>query len=193
MLLLIYMQHRIFIAINLPENIKKTFLNYQAGLFDFPIKWTKKENMHITLIFIGYVKDENIPKICEAVKQACAQHKSFKINLNEICYGPPQKLPPRMIWAKGETLKELINLKTDLEKSLIKSEIGFIEDNKNFHTHITLGRIKAWEWKRIEPEERPDIIQETDLDFEVNSIEVMESTLKRTGAEYNQLLSVKLN
>lgn len=187
------MQHRIFIAINLPESIKKFFLNYQEKLPDFPIKWTKRENMHITLTFIGYVKDENVPKICEAVKQACAQHKSFKINLNEICYGPPKKLPPRMIWAKGKESKELIDLKTDLEKSLIKSEIGFIEDNKNFHTHITLGRIKAWEWKRIEPEERPDITQETDLNFEVNSIEVMESKLKRSGPEYIQLLSVKFN
>ena len=187
------MQHRIFIAINLPENIKKTFLNYQADLLDFPIKWTKKENMHITLIFIGYVKDENIPKICEAVKQVSIRHKSFRVNLNEICYGPPKKLPPRMIWAKGEESKELIDLKTDLEKFLIESEIGFMEENKKFHIHITLGRIRAWEWKRIEPEERPDITQKIDLNLEVNSIEVMESTLKRTGAEYNQLLSVKFN
>jgi len=195
------MQHRIFIAINLPKSIKEFFSDYHEKLPDFPIKWTKKENMHITLIFIGYVKDENIPKICEAVKQVGAQHKSFKINLNEICYGPPKKLSPRsaesviprMIWAKGKELKELIDLKTDLEKFLIKSEIGFTEDNKKFHIHITLGRIRAWEWKRIEPEERPDITQETDLNFEVNSIEVMESTLKRTGAEYNTLLSVKLN
>jgi len=187
------MQHRIFIAINLPENIKKTFLNYQTDLPDFPIKWTKKENMHITLIFIGYVKDENIPKICEAVKKAGTRHKSFKINLNEVCYGPSEKLPPRMIWAKGKESKELTDLKTDLEKSLIESEIGFIEDNKKFHIHITLGRIKAWEWKRIEPEERPEITQKTDLNLKVNSIEVMESILKRTGAEYNSLLSVKLN
>ena len=98
-----------------------------------------------------------------------------------------------MIWAKGEESKELIDLKTNLEKSLIKSEIGFLEDLKKFHIHITLGRIKAWEWKRIEPEERPNITQETDLNFEVSSIEVMESTLRRTGAEYNTLLSVKLN
>lgn len=186
------MQHRIFIAINLPEKIKQVFSDYQKKLLDFPIKWTKKENMHITLIFIGYVKDENIPKICKNAKQACIQHKSFKINLNEICYGPPKKLPPRMIWAKGKESKELIDLKTDLEKSLIESEIGFIKDNKKFHTHITLGRIRAWEWKRIEPEERPEIRQETDLNFEVSSIEVMESTLKRTGAEYNILESIQL-
>ena len=193
LLLLIYMKHRIFVAINLPEKVKKTLLNYQTKLPDFPIKWTKKENMHITLIFIGPVKDENIPKICEAVKRACAQYKSFKINLNEISYGPPQKLPPRMIWARGEQSDELVNLKTGLEKYLIESEVGFIEDNKKFHTHVTLGRIRTWEWKRIEPEERPEIVEETDLDFEVNSIEVMESTLKRTGAEYDQLLSVKLS
>ncbi len=187
------MKHRIFIAVNLPEKIKKTFFNYQIKFPDFPIKWVKKENMHITLIFIGDVKDENIPSVCEAVKKACSQHNSFKINLNEISYGPPKKLPPRMIWGRGDQPDELVNLKTDLEKYLIESKIGFIEDNKKFHTHITLGKIRTWEWKRIEPEERPDIVEETNLDFEVNSIEVMESTPKRTGAEYNTLLSVKLN
>jgi len=186
------MKHRIFIAINLPDKIKKTFAKYQKNLPDFPIRWAKKENMHLTLVFIGYVKDENIPKICKAVKKACAEHKSFKINLNEICYGPPKKMPPRMIWVKGDQPEELIKLKLDLEKYLVESEIGFIEDNKKFHTHITLGRIKAWEWKRIEPEERPDVNQDLDLNFEVNSIEIMESTLRRTGAQYNTLLSIKL-
>ncbi|PIX88575.1 MAG: hypothetical protein COZ30_00470, partial [Candidatus Nealsonbacteria bacterium CG_4_10_14_3_um_filter_36_16] len=55
--------------------------------------------------------------------------------------------------------------------------------------HITLGRIKQWEFRQIEPEERPEVNEEINLTFEVNSIEVMESELKRGGSEYTILES----
>ena len=74
-----------------------------------------------------------------------------------------------MIWVGGEKIAEL-----------------------NLVPHITLGRIKAWEWQRIEPEERPDVSREIDLGFEINSIEVMESQLKRAGPDYTILHSCPL-
>ncbi len=74
-----------------------------------------------------------------------------------------------MIWVVGEKIEEL-----------------------NFSPHITLGRIRTWEFRRIEPEERPEVNEEINLNFEVNSIEVMESTLKRGGAEYTILESCPL-
>ncbi len=208
------MKHRIFIAINLPEEIKKELLDYQSKWPDFPIRWTKRDSLHITLIFIGYVKNEDIPEICKITREAVVQHQTFSINLNKICYAPPKKIPPRsmsssrsfprssrfstesgtprMIWAEGEKVKELADLKQDLEKSLAAAGIRFESNNREFHPHITLGRIRTWEWKRIEPEERPEIEKEISLNFEVLSIEVMESKLKRTGAEYSVLESIAL-
>ncbi len=44
----------------------------------------------------------------------------------------------------------------------------------------------------MEPEERLEVNEEIDLTFEVNSIEIMESQLKRGGAEYIVLESVLL-
>ena len=183
---------RIFIAVNLPENIKKELLLYQEKWPDLPIKWVKPDNLHITLVFLGSVKDQEILEIDKAVKEIAARHQPFSINLNRICYAPPKKIPPRMIWAEGQKVEELANLKQDLEKSLIDSGINFSLENRDFRPHITLGRIKAWEWKKIEPEERPEIDEEISLNFPVNSIEVMESQLKRGGAKYAILESVKL-
>ena len=197
------MRHRIFIAINLPENIKKELIQYQEKIEELftpfqrfgkgLIRWTKKENLHITLIFLAYVNDENLLEICKIVKEVASQKLSFLINLKNILYGPSsQKFGrPRMIWAEGKKSKEFTSLRNDLEKSLMDSEkVHFTPEKRDFFPHITLGRIRSWEFRQIEPEERPEVNEEINLSFEVNSIEVMESLLKREGPEYTILEKV---
>ena len=187
--------HRIFIAINLPENIKKELIFYQEKWPELPIRWTRKENLHITLVFVGSVNDEEVLEICRAAREAAGRHNSFSINLNRICYGPPKKIPPRMVWVEGEKSKELADLRDDLENSLLKSSGQKYQEIKSqpFSPHITLGRIKEWEFKKIDPEERPEIETLISLDFDVLSIEVMESELKKGGPEYCVLESTQLS
>jgi len=185
------MRHRIFIAINLPENIKRKLSDYQAKWPELPIRWIKPENLHITLVFLGYFSDEELLEVCKITEEVVQKHDSFSLNLNKICYGPPKKIPPRMVWAEGKKSEQITNLKDDLEKSLLE-KVHFSQEARAFSPHITLGRIRSWEWRRIEPEERPKVDEETNLTFEVNSIEVMESTLKRAGAEYIVLESCPL-
>jgi len=195
-------RHRVFVAINLPENIRRKLTDYQKKIEKLfaphqsetfgagPVRWTKPNNIHITLVFLGYLSDEEILEVCKTVKEVASRQNSFDINLAKICYGPPQssltltagqspdKKPPRMVWAVGEKSEEFASLKADLDKSLGVSE------NREFSPHITLGRIRKWEWQRIEPEERPEIEEEIGLGFPVISIEVMESLLKKGGSEY---------
>ena len=173
------MRHRIFIAINLPEDIKKQLVDHQSKWLDLPCRWTKKDNLHITLEFLGYLTDEELMELSQKTKEMASEKKVFDIHLNKICYGPPDKKPysgtkpltgrldkvenrpPRMVWVVGERIKEL-----------------------NLTPHITLGRIKTWQFRQIEPEERPEVNEEIDLTFEVKSIEIMESQLKKGGPEY---------
>ena len=184
-------KHRVFIAINLPADIKKRLANYQSGWPELPTRWTKKENLHITLVFLGYLKEEEILDVLKMTEEVVSKHKSFSINLNEICYGPPKKMPPRMVWVRGEKSKELSDLKYELEDALI-SEVGFSPKKRPFAPHITLGRIHQWEFKNIEIEDRPEIKEEINLSFPVDSIEIMGSHLKRGGAEYVVLDSYQL-
>lgn len=71
--------------------------------------------------------------------------------------------------------------------------VGFSPENRAFSPHITLSRIRTWQWRQMEPEERPEVNKDISLSFEVNSIEVMESQLKRGGSEYTILESAQLN
>lgn len=185
------MKHRIFIAINLPEEIKKRLENYQSQWPDLPVRWVKPENLHITLAFLGYLNDEQVLEVIKITKEVALRNQPFLVNLKKIIYGPPKK-PARMIWAEGEKNIEFSKLQKDLEHSLQGKIIGFEKENRPYSPHITLGRIRQWEFRQIEPEERPEVNEEINLSFEVNSIEIMESELKRGGAEYTILESIPL-
>jgi 2'-5' RNA ligase len=190
------MSHRIFIAINLPEDIREKLSFFQKKYSDLPAKWVKKENLHITLAFLGYIKDEDIPKIVEIAKNVATQHEPFSIKIVKIVYGPPKVFPPRMVWAIGEKNENLGKLQENLKNALTEMKIPQLEkeeEKRGFIPHITLARIRKLEFRQMEPEERPQINEDVDFYFEVNSIEIMESHLKRRGAEYIILESVSLS
>jgi RNA 2',3'-cyclic 3'-phosphodiesterase len=158
-------KHRIFIAINLPEEIKDELVKYQDKYFDLPAKWTKKENLHITLEFIGNALDKDLEAIFKKTEDFALKTKPFKIKLDKISYFPDNNLP-KYVFANSE--------------------------NSSRNLHVTLARISQWQWRQIGPEDRPNVEENIDLSFEAKSIEVMESFLKRGGPEYKVLKSFKL-
>jgi len=181
-------RHRVFIAINLPADVRKQLGAYAEKWPELPAKWTVKDNLHITLEFLGDLTDIEIGDVCKAVSEVAKRHKAFSINLNKVLYGPPKKLPPRYVWVEGEKPEELAELKEDLQEYLLES-VKFRPDEKGFVTHITLARISEFAFRQIEPEERPEVNENIDLIFTVESIEVMESVLKRGGPQYTILES----
>ena len=189
------MNHRVFIAINLPENIKKKLTDYQLKWPELPCRWTKKENLHITLAFLGYLTDEELFEVCKITKEVALRHEPFFINLNKILYGPPKK-PPRMIWIEGEGSKELGKLQKNLENTLSSAQAltkaDIEQETRPYTSHITMGRLKQWEFMQIEIEERPEVNEDVSFNFEVKSIEIMESRLKRGGPDYSILESCPL-
>lgn len=189
-----YMKYRIFIAINLPEEIKTNLGDFQKKYSGLPARWIKPGNMHITLEFLGYIDEEAIEELKQIISKITAKHSLFPISLTNICYAPPKITPPRMIWAMGEQTESFTSLKDDLEKELSKSaKIRFIPERKEPMPHVTLARIKDWEWRRIEPEERPGVGERVNFEVPVESIDLMESVLKKSGPEYTILESFNLN
>ena len=191
---------RLFIAINLPEKVKDELeenIKEISGLFPEESRrgvasWVEREKLHLTLLFIGGVRDENIPAVCEAARAVAEKHGPFDIQLKRICYGPPRKIPPRLIWLELVKNEHLTVIANELKERM--SEAGLLTkfEDRPFSAHITLARIKAWQWRKIEPDEQPDIERDISLNFEAKSIEVMESVLKRSGAEYAILERISL-
>ena len=186
------MLKRVFIAINLPENLKKKLLEFQQKFKELPAKWVKKENLHLTLIFLGYLKDFHLEKVKEITNKVSKEFSPFSVFLKRACFGPPKIFPPRLVWVELEKNENLENLVKKLQNLLKENKIPFVIEEREFLPHITLARIKKWEFQRMEPEERPKINEILKESFEVKSIEIMESHLKRSGAEYEVIESYPL-
>lgn len=186
------MLHRVFLAINLPQEIKEKLFSFREKWLDLPFKWTKKESLHLTLLFIGALNDNQLKETVSSAEEASLRHSPFIIHFEKICFGPDKKFPPRFIWVVGEKSQELANLQGDLEESIYKNPAYKYKDKKvqPYKPHITLARIKQWEFRRLE--EIPSIEESISLDFEVFSFDLMESYLKRGGAEYEVLESFQL-
>lgn len=182
---------RIFIAINLSEQIKKELNSFQTKWPDLPCRWLKQESFHITLGFLGNRNEKELEKIFGTVKEIGEQHNTFSILLNKVCYGPKKIMPPRLVWAEAEKSQEFLRLKKDLDNLLI-TKINFLPEKRESAPHIALARIKKWDWQRLELEQRPNVNLDINIEIPIFSIDIMESFLKRTGAEYKILLSAPL-
>ena len=200
--------HRVFIAINISENIKKYLCAVQDRYLELPARWMRPESLHITLVFLGNTSDQEVIDACKTVGEIATRHDPFDLKLDKICYGPlPSAAPPgrdeggrgkapRMVWALGEKSAELGALQTDLRNSFF--ETGQPDDSiesdeeRFFSPHVTLARVKQTELYQMEREEVPVIDEKIGRTFMVESIELMESESKKGGPVYTVLESFKL-
>jgi len=198
--------HRIFIAVNLPENLRRYLAEFSRKWPELPAKWAKPENLHVTLSFLGNTNDEELSEICQSAIKVAQRHDPFVLGLDCIVYGPQNEFPrrqkegdisryPRMVWAVGEKSQEIGNLQKDLESSLFEfSGARYRKDDPDyaFCPHVTLARLIQTDLRRMDPEEIPTIEEKIAKTFTAESIEVMESELRRGGPIYTVLESAKL-
>jgi len=194
---------RLFIAINLPEQVKRKLFEWELkleqeyGLGEFrgrSINWVIRNNLHITLIFIGYATDDETYEIAKQMKEVAKNHKQFFINLEKIILGPAYDKssagkPPsqRMFWVQGGKSQELADLQNDLNEEI--QQLGGTKYNA-FRPHINLARFKSNVSRIIK--EQGTIEKKINYQIPVESIDLMQSNLKRSGAEYIILERVNL-
>ncbi len=179
---------RLFIAINLPENIKKDLelaVSEVQFKVDSSIRFTERTSWHLTLIFLGEQSDDDANLINQAMAEVAADFESPVIDFEKITYGPIGRTP-RMIWliAKRETSDFLLNIKKALERSLFENGITFEQEHRQFNAHITLARFTA-----LNRESLPALELPFKKKFEAVKLELMESHLQRGGADYEPLSS----
>lgn len=186
------MRRRIFVAINLDSQTIKAIegLENECGR-KMPaaimrgIRFAPPSNWHITLSFLGYQDDDAVARITQALKETVNQFGAQEIVLEKLLYGPPGRTP-RMIWiaANKTASANLGNIKTFFEDKLDKSGVNFGRETRRFNAHITLARFSKDMEMGIE---LPQIDRSINLEFEAKSLDLMESELKRGGAEYTAL------
>ena len=191
--------HRVFIAISLPEKIRKLLGDVQGRYLDLPAKWIWPDNLHVTLVFLGNTGNREVMDVCRAAGEIARRHEPFDLTIDRICYGPAGKEFPRMVWAAGEKSPELAALQMDLQNIFFESGLsaealaaGHPDEEKSFAPHITLARVRQAELRQMDQDQVPLIDEKIGRTFLVESIEVMESESKKGGVSYTVLESFKL-
>jgi len=189
-------QVRSFIAIELPDGVKRGLRELQAQLKESsqaPIKWVDPANIHLTLKFLGNVAADRLNEITAAMTQAVQGTPSFSLKLQDLGVFPnPRRV--QIVWVGvGGEVEKLARLQQRVESGLEK--LGFPPEGRRFTPHLTLARLRD----RATPEERQrlgQLIAETEFDaapsFIADSVKLMKSQLTREGPIYSQISSVAL-
>ena len=162
---------RLFIAIQLNEEFKDALEDIQDAMWDAGMdgRFTSRENLHITLAFIGEYGDvERVKDVVERVSV-----KPFSIGISGIgAFGD-------LWWAGVASVAELTGLAKRLRRALAEAGIPF--DKKAFRPHITLVR-------RAEGAERlTGTIRTGDTVMTVDHISLMRSDRGKGGMIYTEI------
>ena len=182
---------RTFIAVELDKNIKEALSKIQLELekADADAKWVSAQNIHLTLKFLGEVKEEKIPKIIQCLKETADATADFQIEIRGAGAFPGAK-SPRVIWAgisKGK--EELLRLAGLIEDGLVK--LKFPKEERKLCAHITIGRVKSPKNKDALSKAIAQL-QLSPLLQQVKSITLFKSTLTPKGPLYEKLSEEKL-
>jgi 2'-5' RNA ligase len=198
---------RLFIAVELPEEVRRKIANLIKELKETGagVKWVEADNLHITLKFLGWVEDQRLEDLESWVVKAVTKTGGFKAKFEGTGAFPPGK-NPRVLWVGiNEGGKELKKIADSLEGTLARG--GYRSEEREFSAHLTLGRVKdkaprqdCDELSRVARGEGVDkliekIEQHRDASFGeawIDSIAIMKSTLTPKGPVYDKIKEVKL-
>lgn len=182
---------RTFIAVELPEKIKKEIEQLQAPFkkTDTFVSWVKPRNIHVTLKFLGEVPEEKIDRVFSAAQRAVEGTGKFTMSLKGTGAFPNPRRP-RVIWVgAGSGEEELALLAAKIEQEM--ENIGFPKEKRKYSAHFTVGRVKSP--KNIE--KLMELVSSSDFqteEIEVGEVVVMKSQLDPGGAIYTPLKKIPL-
>ena len=174
------MGRRIFIAVNIPEYVKDEINRILSSKIDSDkCRIVKKENLHITMLFLGYFSDEAIAELKEKLNKI--NFGKFNVKLNGAGH-----FKGRVIWlGVGEGNEKLREVSEKLNEMLgIKDEM--------FHAHVTLARNKSLKYNEADALVEKLNNEKYESEIEVKSIDVMESHLTPNGPDYEKLFSIRM-
>jgi len=136
---------RCFIAIDIDETIRKDLSNLQDELrkkVDIrkgDVKWVRPDVTHLTLKFLGEIKDEQVVDVCNITKDVASRHKRFELDVESVSHFGGRSA--RVMWiGTGRGSDKLLQLQEDLEQQLDLA--GWPKDARRFSAHLTLCRIR---------------------------------------------------
>lgn len=152
-----------------------------------PMKVVERENLHLTLKFLGEIGESSYKRIVESLSPSLSEFSSFEVSLKGTGFFPSIS-DLRVIWI-GMDAPEIVYIQKDIDETL--KTMGFKEDRK-FVPHLTVSRVKS----SLNKKSLLNVLDEyKDYEFggqQITSINFKKSTLTPQGPIYETLKEFKL-
>ena len=182
---------RTFLCFPVPLEVRSKKNMLYSTLEDSPaqINWVKNNNLHLTLKFIGYTTQSQIPKIISILSKITVEYKPFQLVINSTGCFPTKERPRTLFLGIEGRLNFLSDLFQNIENEFEKIDIE--KDRNEFFPHITLARIK------YPQTHTPDIdlflkSSYDPIDLSLDRVQFFSSELLPSGAIYTLLKTFPL-
>lgn len=187
---------RLFLAVPLPPDVIALVDRTVADLErdGWPVRWTAPGNAHITLHFLGEIEAERAQILRMALPGIVAGHETFALRTADLGVFPKMKRP-RVLWlGLYGPAHRLHTLRDAIGATL--AEYEFALEKREFHPHITLGRVRSIRTSRIRDlpgairarfeaaAESGAVTHRNPLPIPVTEVQLVRSHLERDGARY---------
>jgi 2'-5' RNA ligase len=139
---------RLFVAVPLP-----TFLEAEVDEMlkkmpkDGGVRWVPKFQLHVTLRFIGGFEDKLVPELEDLLSRVAAAARAFEASIGG--FGAfPRLERPRVLFVPVTRGEEGFR-RLERELTTVLEGTGVDPDKKEYHPHLTLGRVKENEDPRF--------------------------------------------
>jgi RNA 2',3'-cyclic 3'-phosphodiesterase len=189
-------QFRLFIAVQIPDAIKtdieKTQAELRRALPEGGVRWTRREQFHLTLRFLGNVEAQRVEALANELRQVCRSFAPLKLRAERIGFFPDLRRP-RVVWVGVRDQQDRLPA---LQAAVQTATQAFTveEPEGKFTGHVTLGRIKNIRRQEAEAlaKAASGMAERFFGEWTAVQLEVMRSELSPTGARHTCLLAVPL-
>lgn len=175
---------RLFLAIPLPEDVRTELRRLQRDLQPLlpprAVRWTKPEQFHLTVKFLGNVPAADTDALRNSVRKVWAAAPPMRLRAEGTGFFPGAR-SPRIFWVE---IKSLDGLLAEFQRRLELCAQSFTEkeDQKTFTAHVTLARfekLRAHEMARL-TNAIPSVI--TFGEWTAKEVQLIKSSLQPAGA-----------
>ena len=168
------MRRKVFIGIDLDGHVKQMLAKTTKKWQNLPIKWHKTDGLHIALFSIGWVNEDDVFDISDAIRSVTAETESFVLEFDKITTKSKKSESDniknaQIVRLEGKPSEELKNLFEQIQKALKLPTVK----KKNFKPIVTLGRMRAKAWQELK--EFPEIETRFPVIMDVFGVTLFES------------------
>ncbi len=163
------------------EAVTSSLLNIGGDL-----KPVERENIHVTLKFLGSVNSDKLEQVKTALGQV--QFKPFSLEVKGAGAFPSTNRI-NVIWiGLGEGWTHVEHIYEQSEKLL--SDIGFPKESREFSPHVTIARVKSARRRDEIAKFLRELTEKSFGAFNVETVRLKESVLFPAGPKYSTLYEV---